>query len=170
MTLPELNALDEARFVALLGAVFEHSPWVAAEAWSRRPFASVAALHEAMLEVVREAPDERQLALLCAHPELAGREARKGALTESSHTEQGRLGLLSLDRGQAERIAEINRRYRQRFGFPCIVALKLHATLASVMAEMHRRLGNTEAAERATALEQIGHITRGRLDKILGGA
>jgi OHCU decarboxylase len=169
VTLAQLNALDEARFVALLGGVFEHSPWVARQAWRDRPFASVDALFRSMRDAVGDARAERQLALMRAHPELAGREASRGELTPDSSGEQARLGLLNLDRSQAERIAEINRRYRQRFGFPCIVALALHASLASVMAEMQRRLGNTEAAERANALEQIGHIARGRLDRILEG-
>ena len=65
-------------------------------------------------------------------------------------------------------MARINRAYREKFGFPCIVALRLHATRASVMAEMERRLGNNDEAELRTALEQIGHITRGRLDRLFG--
>lgn len=167
VTVRELNALERARFVRLLGAVFEHSPWVAERAWQRRPFASVDRLHESMLLVVGEASGEEQLALMRAHPELSGREAAKGSLTAESSTEQGRLGFLDLDRSQLERMAELNRRYQQRFGFPCIVALKLHASRESVLADMRRRLGNTLQAEMATALEQIGHIARGRLDKIV---
>lgn len=167
VTVRELNALERARFVRLLGAVFEHSPWVAERAWQRRPFDSVDRLHESMLLVVGEASGEEQLALMRAHPELSGREAAKGSLTAESSTEQGRLGFLDLDRSQLERMAELNRRYQQRFGFPCIVALKLHASRESVLADMRRRLGNTLQAEMATALEQIGHIARGRLDKIV---
>src|SRR6185436_631784 len=143
MDLPQINALTLAQFVARLGGVFEHSPWVAERAWGRRPFDSVERLHASMMQVVGEASSEEQLALLRAHPELAGREAAKGALTADSSTEQGRLGFLNLDRSHVERMAELNRRYRQRFGFPCIVALRLHASRASVMAEMRRRLGNT---------------------------
>ena len=154
----------------VLRGVFEHSPWVAERAWRRRPFASTQALHDEMMAVVRRAPLEEQLALIRAHPELAGREAAKGALTADSSTEQGRLGFLNLDRSHVERMAELNRRYRQRFGFPCIVALRLHANREGVMAAMRRRLGNTPQAELAAALEQIGHITRGRLDKIVAGS
>jgi 2-oxo-4-hydroxy-4-carboxy-5-ureidoimidazoline decarboxylase len=165
--LAELNALDEAGFVALLGGVFEHSPWVASAAWRERPFKSVAALFQAMRDAVGDADGERQLELIRAHPELAGREATRGGLTADSSTEQGRLGFLSLDRGQVERMAELNRRYQQRFGFPCIVALALHASRESVMAEMQRRLGNTPQAELANALEQIAHIARARLQRIV---
>ena len=168
MELTQANALTLAQFTARFGGVFEHSPWVAERAWGRRPFDSVEGLYATMLQAVGEASTEEQLALLRAHPELAGREAAKGALTADSSSEQGRLGFLNLDRSHVERMAELNRRYRQRFGFPCIVALKLHARRESVMAEMQRRLGNTPEAEMANALEQVGHITRGRLDKIMG--
>ncbi|MSQ63920.1 MAG: 2-oxo-4-hydroxy-4-carboxy-5-ureidoimidazoline decarboxylase [Betaproteobacteria bacterium] len=167
MNLPQVNALTMDQFVARFSGVFEHSPWVAERAWSRRPFDSINRLHEAMMQVAREAGSAEQLALMRAHPELAGREAVKGSLTADSSTEQGRLGFMNLDRGHFEQIAELNRTYRQRFGIPCIVALKLHASRASVMAAMQRRLGNTLQAELAAALEQIGHITRGRLDKIV---
>ena len=167
MKLPQVNALTLAQFVARLGGVFEHSPWVAERAWARGPFDSADRLHESMMQVVRDANAEEQLALIRAHPELAGREASKGALTADSSSEQARLGFLALDRSQVERMAELNRRYRQRFGFPCIVALKLHANRESVMAAMQRRLGNTPQAELAAALEQVGHIARGRLDKIV---
>ena len=169
MNLPQVNALTLAQFVAHFGGVFEHSPWVAERAWRRRPFATLDALHAAMTQAVGEASSEEQVALVCAHPELAGREAAKGALTVDSSSEQGRLGFLDLDRSHVERMAELNRRYRQRFGFPCIVALRLHASRESVMADIQRRLGNTPQAELAAALAQIGHITRGRLDRIVAG-
>lgn len=164
VALAEVNALDQARFVALLGSVFEHSPWVAERSWKRRPFASVDRLFAAMQAEVAKAGAAAQLELIRAHPELAGKQ---GPLTTDSTSEQGRLGFLSLERSHFEQMAELNRTYRQRFGIPCIVALRLHASRASVMAEMQRRLGNTQQAELATALEQIGHIARGRLDNIV---
>lgn len=167
VTIAELNALDQARFVELLGMVFEHSPWVAQRAWRRMPFDSVEGLFRAMSEAVHEAPEGRQLALIRAHPELAGREAKRGGLAADSSGEQGRLGFLNLDRSHFEQMAELNRTYRQRFGIPCIVALRLHASRASVMAEMQRRLGNTVQAERLEALAQIGHIARGRLENLV---
>ena len=168
LTRARLNVLEEARFVSLLGAVFEHSPWVAERTWKRRPFASVGGLFQALADEIRQASSDEQLALIRAQPELAGREAGGGRFGADSPGEQDRLGFLSLDRSHFERMAELNRRYRQRFGFPCVVALTLHASRASVMAEMQRRLGNQADAELANALEQIGHIARGRLEKILG--
>jgi len=167
MNLAEANALSLDQFEARLGGVFENSPWVAREAWKRRPFDSVDALFGGMSGAVRDAAEELRLSLIRAHPELAGREAAKGGLTADSSSEQARLGFLSLDRSHLEQMNELNRTYRQRFGIPCIVALKLHASRASVMAEMQRRLGNTPQAEIAAALEQINHIARGRLEKIV---
>ena len=167
MTLAELNRMSREPFVAELGGVFEHSPWVAERVFERRPFRSVDELHAAMMAAVRAAPHAQQLALVRAHPELAGAEAKAGSLTAHSAGEQGRLGLTSLDKEQFNRIGEINRRYREKFGFPCIVALKLHATRHTVIDEMERRLDNAPHEELARALGEIGHITRARLDNIL---
>jgi chitin deacetylase len=145
--------------------VFEHSPWVAQRVWRERPFASVDELHRAMVRVVEDASPEEKLALVRAHPELAGGES----LTVDSSSEQGRLGFNRLSKDELGRMNALNRRYREKFGFPCIVALRLHANRDSVMREMERRLGNNVDAELAAALEQIGHITRGRLEKIFNG-
>jgi OHCU decarboxylase len=152
--------LDEAR------DIFERSPWVAERAWRRGPFASTDALHGAMMQAVREATREEQLALIRAHPELAGAEAVEGRMTVASTGEQGRLGFDRLSPDDFGRMQRINRAYREKFGFPCIVALRLHASRDSVMDEMQRRLANDPEVEVRNALEQIGHIARGRLDKL----
>ena len=169
-SLAVLNAATHEAFVRHLGEVFEHSPWVAERAAGQRPFADIAALHAAMMQCVGTAATEEQLALIRAHPELAGREASDGTLTAESTSEQGRLGFTRLTRAELDEMAEINRRYRERFGFPCIVALRLHATRDAVIAEMRRRTGNDRPTEIANAIEQIGYITRGRLDQKLGRA
>jgi OHCU decarboxylase len=152
--------LDEAR------GVFEHSPWVAERAWRRGPFATVEDLHAAMMRAVDEASRAEQLALIRSHPELAGREAGEGTLTPDSSSEQGRLGFTRLSREEFLKMQDLNRRYREKLGFPCIVALRLHASRESVMREMERRLGNDRDTETKNALEQIGHIARGRLEKL----
>jgi len=167
MTPEEANALSPERFAEVFGGVFEHSPWVAERVAPRRPFATMAALHDAMMREVRSATIEEQLALLRAHPELAGREATAGDLTPDSTSEQGRLGFTALAREEFERVADINRRYRERFGFPCIVALRLHETRASVITEMARRAEGVREDEIAAAIEQVGHITRGRLARLV---
>ncbi len=155
--------------LADIRGVFEHSPWVAERAWRGAPFRSAEALHQAMMAAVREAPVEEQLGLIRAHPELAGREAAEGALTVDSSSEQGRLGFTRLTREELEKMKQLNRAYREKFGFPCIVALRLHASRDSVMQEMERRTGNDRETEVRNALEQIGHITRGRLEKLWAG-
>ena len=160
----QLNRLDLPAWLARCGAVFEHSPWVAEGAWGQRPFAAADELHRAMMRTVENASLEKKLALVRAHPELAGGEN----LTLDSSSEQGRLGFNRLSRHELDAMNALNQRYRDKFGFPCIVALRLHANRQSVMREMERRLGNNAETELANALEQIGHITRGRLDKLLG--
>ena len=149
-----------------LRSVFEHSPWVAERAWARGPFRSAHELHKAMMQAVHEASREEQLGLIRAHPELAGREAADGSLTVDSSSEQGRLGFLALSPQEFARMKKLNQAYREKFGFPCIVALRLHATRESVMQEMQRRASNDPETEVRNALEQIGHITRGRLENI----
>ena len=163
MALEEVNSLGKREFVARLGGVFEHSPWIAERAWHKRPFRSLEDLHRAMLDAV--ASKEEKLNLVRAHPELACGEA----LTVDSTSEQGRLGFNALSRKELEEMNRLNRSYREKFGFPCIVALRLHADRASVMAEMKRRLANDAPTERIGELGQIGHIARGRLEKILNG-
>lgn len=170
VSLAEINAADEPRLIEILGGVFEHTPWVAERAARRRPFRSVGDLHQAMLAAVMAASADEQLALIRAHPELAGREAVAGTMTADSTTEQGRLGLTALPRAEFARISELNRGYREKFGFPCIVALKLHHTRDTVLAEMERRLANERATEIDNALTQIAHITRARLEQFLGGS
>ena len=169
LALDDLNAMKGDAFADALGGVFEHSPWVARRAWRKKPFRSLDALHAAMMQALAEAKKEEQLALVRAHPELAGAEAKQGVLTAESSGEQGRLGFLRLTREQVEAMERLNRRYRERHGFPCIVALRLHAARESVVAEMERRAGNDSTTELKNAFEQIGHITRGRLAQIVDG-
>lgn len=166
-TLEALNRMDRDAFVAVLGGVYEHSPWVAERAYARRPFSSRSALAQAMQAEVQAAGREAQLALVRAHPELGVHASEAGALTESSATEQARLGLAALSPAEAERLAELNRRYRERHGFPCIVALARHAARETVLAEMERRIGNATEAELSAAIEQIGHIAAARLEKLV---
>lgn len=167
LTISELRSLDEAAFNAHLGSVVEHSPWVAERAWSLRPFASQAALFDAMARVIHGADGARQLALLRAHPELAGQEAQAGTMTSDSQGEQARLGLLSLDAATVQRIAALNQRYRERFGYPFIAALRLHDTLASVFEAFDQRLAHDDATERQAALQQICEVMRGRLARVV---
>jgi 2-oxo-4-hydroxy-4-carboxy-5-ureidoimidazoline decarboxylase len=161
--LEEVNSLEKKQFVARFGGVFEHSPWIAERAWEKRPFHSLDDLHRVMLGVI--ASEEEKLKLVRAHPELACGDA----LSVPSTSEQARLGFNALSRAELEEMNRLNRSYREKFGFPCIVALRLHATRESVMQQMKERLANDRATELAKAFEQVTHITRGRLEKILNG-
>lgn len=158
--------MSSVDFVAALGGVFEHSPWIAERASAGRPYADAAALHEAMVDVVRGASRAEQLDLLRAHPELAGREAQAGTLTADSNSEQRSAGLNALTREEIERVSQLNRAYRERFGFPFIIAVRRH-TKDGILAEFERRLGNDAESERLECLEQVYIITRLRLDALV---
>lgn len=164
--LAELNAMDRAGFAAALGSSFEHAAWVAESAWAQRPFASVAQLHTTMLAVVRAAPEERQLAFLCGHPELAGREAQAGTMTCESVGEQGSAGLDALSRAELLEIQRLNQAYRARHGFPFIIAVR-RSSRQQIFAALRARTEAPTAVERQEALAQIGLITRGRLDALV---
>jgi 2-oxo-4-hydroxy-4-carboxy-5-ureidoimidazoline decarboxylase len=151
----------EAAFVARYGGVFERSPWVARAAWPRAPFASVDALHDA----VRAAPRDDQLALIRAHPELAGREAAAGELTDASTREQASAGLDRLTASELERWRALNREYFDRFGFPLVVCVREH-TRDSILAWAQERLDNDVDAEIEIALEEIAKIARLRLEEL----
>jgi len=153
LSLDTVNQMDRDAFTRNLGGVFELAPWVAVRAWATRPFASVAALHAAMCEVVRRATADEQRALLGGHPDLAGKAARAGAMTASSVAEQASAGLDQLTDAEFERFERLNLAYRQRFGFPFIIAVRRHDK-AGILAAFERRLGHTIAEEIAEALAQ----------------
>ncbi len=158
-----LNAADRATFVAAIGFAFEDSPWIAEAAWPRRPFAHLDALHAALTDVVGNAPEERQIALIAAHPDLAGRVAREGRLTAASRGEQAAAGLDLLDTAQLARFDAANAAYRAQFGFPFVICVREHDQ-PSILAALERRACNERAAEIATALGEIAKIARLRLE------
>jgi 2-oxo-4-hydroxy-4-carboxy-5-ureidoimidazoline decarboxylase len=158
-----LQALDRDGFVAALGDVFEHSPWIAERAWDSAPFASIDSLHRAMVAVVERASPAEQLALLRAHPDLAGREARAGTLTDASTGEQARAGLNALSPAEMRRITALNEAFRARHGIPFIACVG-HYTKAGIFFEFERRLHGKPEAAVDDALVQVAAITRLRLD------
>lgn len=164
--LDEINAMDRDAFREVLGGVFEHSPWVADAAWRSRPFASLDALHGAMVAAVGAAAPEDRLALLRAHPELAGEAMRRRLLTTASTGEQAGAGLDALGREDAARFDALNRAYRERFGFPFIVAVREH-TKDGILAAFALRLGNDAETEIETALGQVARIARLRLEALV---
>lgn len=164
MTLDEVNGLDRAAFVAALGAVFEHAPWVAERAWAARPFACAGALHAAMFGVVEAAGHTEQVAFLNNHPELAG----GAVLAPDSASEQGGLGLDRLAGPGLVRLQSMNAAYRARFGLPFIICVRRH-TRASILAEFARRLQAEPADEHAAALAEVRRITGLRLAGLVEG-
>jgi OHCU decarboxylase len=153
---------DRYAFVARNGALFEHSPWVAEEAWEDGPFADDEALLAAMIAAVERAPRERQLALIRAHPDLAGRAAIAGELTADSAREQAAAGLDRLTPGEYEAFTRTNAAYRERHGFPFVICAREHDK-TSILAAAAERLEHDTDAEIAVALAEIGKIARLRL-------
>lgn len=166
LTLPDVNHMSAPEFRGALGGVFEHSPWIAERARAARPFASLEALHAAMVRVVRGGSREEQLALLRAHPDLAGRAARAGNLSAASLAEQSSAGLDRVTDEEHERFGRLNAGYREKFGFPFIIAVRKQDKTA-ILAAFERRLGNTVEEEIEAALAQIFDITRLRLDALV---
>jgi 2-oxo-4-hydroxy-4-carboxy-5-ureidoimidazoline decarboxylase len=164
--LENVNQMDESTFVSTFGAVYEHSPWVAKEAWQRRSFASLDALHSVMDEVVQRAGPTQQMILIKAHPELAGRLARSGQLTAESRSEQTQAGLTSLSEDLTRRMLELNHAYQQKFGFPFIICTRLN-NVSTILQAMENRLAHSEETEFKTALQEISKIAKLRLGDIL---
>jgi len=162
LTLARLNSMNQTGFTTALGFAFELSPWVVERAWSERPFASVEAMHDEMMEALQAASTADKLALIRAHPELAGKAAIAKQLTAESNAEQASAGLDKLTPEEFARFHELNTAYGQRFGFPFIIAVRLNDK-ASILAAMQARLANDEAAEIAEAITQIGLISKLRL-------
>jgi OHCU decarboxylase len=161
-----INAMDRAAFVVKFGAIFEKSPWVAEEAWEKRPFASPDDMHAAMVAMVKHAPATRQLALLQAHPDLAGKEAQAGTMTASSVAEQAGAGLNALSPPEFAELTGLNAAYKAKFGFPFIIAVRMH-TKEGIFFEFKRRLQNDTQTEFANDLQNVYIITRLRLNKLL---
>ena len=172
LTLDRLNAATQAEFTALLDGTYEHSPWVAAAAWAKRPFATLAALKHALASAVREAGRDAQLALLRAHPELAGRAMAAEELTAQSRHEQGRAGLTACTPAELDRIQGLNADYKARFGWPFILAVRgprgLGLAKGEIIATFERRLAGHRDFEFAECLRQVHRIAELRLNDSFG--
>jgi len=169
LTLVALNDADQSTFVEMLADTVENAPWVYEALERRRPFASVEALWREIMATLRAAPLPAQIALFRGHPELAGKEAVARQMTPNSTREQDRLGLVSMPAGDIARLRELNSLYRDRFGYPCIVALRHQKDRAGIFEAIAGRLTNDAEAEREIVLAEIGEIVRGRLDRRIAG-
>ncbi len=160
----ELNRISRGEFVARVGAIYEHSPWVAERAFMVRPFRNIEHLHEAMQVAMLSALPEEKLALIRAHPELLGK-LEAAELTAASRREQASAGLERCTPEEKARMRSLNAAYREKFGFPFIVAVK-GMDWAGIIERMQQRLARTPDEEVATALAEIGRIARFRLEAL----
>ena len=158
-----VNRHDRDAFVEAFGDVAEHSPWVAAKAYDMAPFNSLAELVEAFAKIVKGADVDKQLQLICEHPDLAGKAAVAGELGADSAAEQAQAGISSLSREEFERFTDFNARYRDRFGFPFILAVK-GATKDQILASFAERVDNERPVEFQRALDEICRIIMFRLE------
>lgn len=163
MNLNELNKIECAEFVAVLGSIFEESPAIAQQAWEKIPFATVESLYQCMVAIMNGMTVDEQVLLMRSHPDLGS----KARMADASVKEQAGVGLDQLTPEEYQQFQELNHAYQERFGFPFIVAVKNH-TKASILKAFQTRLGNSVEAERSQALAEIGQIARFRLDEILG--
>jgi 2-oxo-4-hydroxy-4-carboxy-5-ureidoimidazoline decarboxylase len=165
-SLSELNACSKDDFVEALANIFEHSPWIAEQAASVRPFAGINELFAAMRAAVDRAPPELRLALIKAHPDLANKTQRAAGLTAESSAEQNSVGLDRLSDAEYQAFERVNNAYRSKFGFPYIVCVRRH-TRDSILRDFERRLPNDAATEMQKSVEEICRIAALRLDQLV---
>jgi 2-oxo-4-hydroxy-4-carboxy-5-ureidoimidazoline decarboxylase len=162
MQLEQLNDLGERAFTDAIGWAFEHSPWVAARAWNRRPFGSLDDLCDHMNRIVQIAPRAEQLTLLRAHPDLGTR----AKVSPSSEHEQAGAGLDRLTPQEFVTLLHLNSAYKDKFGFPFLYAVK-GSSKSDILHALEERLARTPDEEFHTALQQVYRIARFRLENFI---
>ena len=168
ISLAALNALAQDEFVRVVGPVFEHSPWIAEMTWAKKPFTSVGNLHRALCEIVKDSGEEKQLALIRAHPDLVGRAALAGTLTRESTGEQASAGLNQLSPTEIILFQKNSANYKAKFEFPFVICARLNKKEA-ILAGFESRLKNSRTQEIKTALEEIFKIAELRLRDLIKG-
>src|SRR5690606_267209 len=172
ITLAQLNAAPLSEALQMLDGLYEHSPWIAEKALAQRPFASLAAVKHAMVSALNEAGVEPQLALIRAHPELAGKAMVSKTLTAESTNEQNKAGLTNCTPEEFAHIQRLNTDYNARFGFPFILAVRGPRgdglSKAQIIAAFERRLHSHPDAERQECIRHIHRIAEIRLNDKFG--
>ena len=161
-SLEELNAMSQTEFTQVLGDIWEDTPEIAANSWFSRPFTDFKDLYNSMVKIVEEMSEDKQLALIKAHPDLGS----KAKMAEASVKEQAGVGLDSLNKEEYNFLLSLNQKYKAKFDFPFIIAVKNH-TLESIFQSFSERLKNSQSAETNTALSEIKKIARFRLDEVI---
>ena len=168
LSIDDLNGMSVLDFTARFGDVAENSPWVAERAAGARPFADRDAVVDAFAATLRGAALDEQLAVLCAHPDLAGRAAIAGDLSEDSRKEQAGAGLDRLTPEEFEGFTALNAAYKERFEIPFIFAVK-GATAAMILAAFEERLANGLEDELKNAIDNVCRIMRFRIEDRVAG-
>lgn len=153
---------DLADFMAAYGGIYEHSPWIAERAFDAPEKHTVEKLHAALKHIVDGADDQRKLALIQAHPDLA---CAPGRLTMASQNEQSGAGLTHCSEEEYQAFQDLNRRYREKFGFPFIIAVR-GLDRAEILARFRERIDHERSREFDTALEEIHKIAFWRLREL----
>ena len=164
----KINLMIAGEFEKRFKCLFEHSPWIIKKAEKKRPFSNLRAMHQAMIDVVIDAGVQAQIDLFLAHPELADKVAMAQGLTTESAGEQASAGLNQMTPEMFDRFHQLNRGYRERYGFPFIICVRL-TNQAGIIAAMSSRLHNNLETEIETALNEVGKIVWLRLNDIVQG-
>lgn len=160
--LKDLNEMSKADFTEVLGEIWEETPAIAQQSWQYRPFTDIESLYQTMVKVVQEMSQAEQLALIQAHPDLGS----KTKMAQASVQEQSQAGLSTLSLAEYEQFQSLNQAYKDKFGFPFIIAVKNH-TKASILEAFKNRLQNDLDTEKQQALAEISKIARFRLDALI---
>jgi 2-oxo-4-hydroxy-4-carboxy-5-ureidoimidazoline decarboxylase len=158
LNISNLNQLSQVEFTEALGAIFEHTPEIATQAWLERPFDDISELHQVMAAIVNKMSEADQLKLICAHPDLGS----KFKMAEASVQEQSTVGLDQLSAAEYDHFQQLNDDYKQKFSFPFIIAVRNH-TKESILSAFEERLSNSLAIEKQQAIAEIIEIARWRL-------
>lgn len=166
ISLTDLNQCSKDRFIESLGGIFEHSPWVPDLVFDDRPFDTVTQLNQTMLDAVQQSPEHQRMSLICNHPELAGKEAAAGTLTDDSRQEQSRAGLDQCSADELAQLQSLNRTYQEKFQFPFVIAVTgLNKT--QIIEALDTRLQNSLGKEFDTSIIEIGKIAAIRLNALI---
>lgn len=167
LTLASINAMSALTFVQTFANIIEHSDWVAQEAFLQKPFKDGEALHQAMVNAVRQKGPQTWERILCLHPELSGKEAVAGTLTHFSTQEQAGIGLNALSPEHFAHMREFNRRYREKFGFPFVICVRLVKNLDELFTEQNHRIQLSREEELNNGINQVYEIARLRLEQAI---
>ncbi|KAK7871059.1 hypothetical protein R5R35_007260 [Gryllus longicercus] len=167
LSLAQMNALPDVDFRRIFSNVVECCPEVAVALATQRPFSSVGAAAQAAADILEALPEAARRRVLLLHPDLAGRLAQHGLLTAESQREQQAAGVLRLDPERAQRLALLNTRYRERFGFPYVVCAREKKSSEQILEDLQQRVERSREDELRTGIDEVKKICRLRLQELV---